>query len=212
MVLISNQNATDPTCDQLIAFLNQDSTDSITYTPSFVCANFANLLYNDAESDGIRAAYVVLDGIDHALNAFQTTDQGLIYIDFTGNDPSIVQPVASQGETDFGAANNYKKVAYIEVGKPLGLISLDVASSYGFRYSGYEQWTTDMQTFNSILNSYNSRVQVDNTNGGVIRGSPEYLQLQQLEQQLSALAVKLGTFWEPGGTVTKIELFWKSNH
>jgi len=212
VILISNQDASDPTYDQLINFLNQDGTDALPYTTSFVCANFADMLYNNAESDGIRAAYVVLDGINHALNAFQTTDKGLIYIDFTGNDPSIVQPIASYGETDFGTSKNYKKVAYIEVGKPLGLISLDVVSNYGFQYSGYEQWTTDMRAFNSILDSYNSRVQADNANGGVIRGSVEYLQMQQLKRQLITLSTKLGTFWEPVGTVIKIELFWKSNH
>ncbi|MBA7574108.1 Chaperone protein DnaJ [subsurface metagenome] len=53
-----------------------------------VCADFAERLHNEAEMAGIRCAYVEIefagDDYGHALNAFQTTDRGLIYIDDTG--------------------------------------------------------------------------------------------------------------------------------
>ena len=51
-----------------------------------ICADFAERLHNEAEMAGIRCAYVSVDlsGVGHALNAFQTTDRGLIYIDDTG--------------------------------------------------------------------------------------------------------------------------------
>jgi len=51
-----------------------------------ICADFAERLHNEAEMAGIRCAYVSveLSGVGHALNAFQTTDRGLIYIDDTG--------------------------------------------------------------------------------------------------------------------------------
>jgi len=51
-----------------------------------VCADFAERLHNDAEMAGIRCAYVSIDLStgSHALNAFQTTDRGLVYIDDTG--------------------------------------------------------------------------------------------------------------------------------
>jgi len=51
-----------------------------------VCGDFAERLHNDAEMDGIRCAYVYLSlstGL-HAIDAFQTTNKGLIYIDDTG--------------------------------------------------------------------------------------------------------------------------------
>ena len=54
-----------------------------------VCSDFAERLYNDAEMGGIRCAYVSVDlsiGL-HALDAFQTTDRGLIYVDDTGAVP-----------------------------------------------------------------------------------------------------------------------------
>jgi hypothetical protein len=54
-----------------------------------VCGDFAERLYNDAEIGGIKCAYVSVDlstGL-HALDAFQTTDRGLIYVDDTGAVP-----------------------------------------------------------------------------------------------------------------------------
>ena len=51
-----------------------------------VCADFAEMLHNDAEMDGIKCAYVCIDLSTggHAIDAFQTTDKGLIYVDDTG--------------------------------------------------------------------------------------------------------------------------------
>ncbi len=51
-----------------------------------VCADFAERLHNDAEMDGIRCAYVslALSTGSHAIDAFQTTDRGLVYVDDTG--------------------------------------------------------------------------------------------------------------------------------
>lgn len=169
----------------------------------------------------------MLDGIDHALNAFQTIDKGLIYIDFTGKNPSFIQAVTPPWMKTIGKDYNYKKVAYIQIGKPFGLISLDTANNYGFQYSGYEQWTQDKQTFDSDLSSYNNQmtiynneVDADNANGGVIGNSPEYLRLQQmsnalsqLDQQINNLATKLGAFWSPNSDiVTNIEIFWQGNY
>ena len=49
-----------------------------------VCADFAERLHNNAEMAGIRCGYVIIDSINHALNVFETTDKGLVYIDDTG--------------------------------------------------------------------------------------------------------------------------------
>jgi Bacterial Ig-like domain (group 2) len=54
-----------------------------------VCSDFAERLHNDAEMAGLRCAYVSVDmstGL-HGVNAFQTTDKGLIYVDDTGAVP-----------------------------------------------------------------------------------------------------------------------------
>jgi hypothetical protein len=54
--------------------------------PPRICGDFAEMLHNNAERAGIRCAYVSIfvGGLGHALNAFSTTDRGLVYIDDTG--------------------------------------------------------------------------------------------------------------------------------
>jgi len=83
-----------------------------------ICADFAERLHNDAEMAGIRCAYVsvslsgyadpynydISSDTDHALNAFETTDRGLIYIDDTGS-PS-----------DYGPSN-CDKIVDVKIGK-----------------------------------------------------------------------------------------------
>jgi len=60
--------------------------------PPRICADYAQRLHNNAEMAGIRCALVsvALDGptYNHMLNAFETTDRGLIYIDDSGTDGS----------------------------------------------------------------------------------------------------------------------------
>lgn len=96
--LFNNPEAKNPTWEELKQFLWEDGTDKVIYNEdSFVCANFAEMLHNNAEKAGIRAAFVSLAlkqeypwgtvfplGSNHSLNAFDTTDRGLVYIDSTG--------------------------------------------------------------------------------------------------------------------------------
>ena len=87
--LFNNPEARNPSWSELERFLRRDKTDQQPYEPlSFVCADFAETLHNNAEEAGIRAAFVALDIVDeqdgHALNAFNTSDRGLVYIDDTG--------------------------------------------------------------------------------------------------------------------------------
>ena len=93
--LDNNCDAKDVSYSELISFILMDDTDKMCYNySSFVCADYAEMLHNNAEAAGIKAAYVSItapgvaqDGTvfgGHALNAFNTTDKGLIYIDCTG--------------------------------------------------------------------------------------------------------------------------------
>jgi hypothetical protein len=81
-------------------------------TARLVCADFAELLHNNAELSGIRAFYVSVlfeDGSRHALNAFKTIDKGLIFIDSTGG--------LKSGGND--------KIARVKVGEKLTVTSLE---------------------------------------------------------------------------------------
>ncbi|AKG52981.1 hypothetical protein DGWBC_0294 [Dehalogenimonas sp. WBC-2] len=92
--LQNNPAAKNPSYQQLLDFLRNDPTDTKAYNyNNFVCADFAEMLHNNAEQAGWKAAYVCIElgpspgypiGSGHALNAFETADAGLIFIDCTG--------------------------------------------------------------------------------------------------------------------------------
>ena len=122
--LLNNPDATNPTYAELLAFLESDQTDRYTYMlgppkNAFICTDFAETLHNNAEAEGLRAAFVgiYIEGMDegHALNAFQTTDRGLVFIDCIGQglwrDPS--------GRT------RWNRRAFVEVGHPYMVSFLD---------------------------------------------------------------------------------------
>ena len=96
-----------------------------------VCADFAERLHNDAEKAGIKCAYVSmgLSGYTygHALDAFQTTDRGLVYIDDT-NAPGPTRCV---------------KTANIVIGQSYVPISL-------FPESGWDSTWQSMGTITSL--------------------------------------------------------------
>jgi hypothetical protein len=82
-------NIQDPTYRQAVEFLREDDTDQNEFTDdAYVCSHFARDLCNSAESQGIRCAYVGLIYADggHAIIAFNTIDQGLVYFDPQSDD------------------------------------------------------------------------------------------------------------------------------
>jgi len=97
ITLVNYRNAVDPTYDQLLAFLRNDTTEQHPYVGqpfyiqgqyregNYVCSDFAETLHNNAEKAGIRSGYVSVN-VNHALNVFNTTDRGLIYVDDGGLD------------------------------------------------------------------------------------------------------------------------------
>ncbi len=83
-----------------------------------ICADFAERLHNNAELAGIRAGYVSIDlegypdaegyGIPsdagHALNVFETSDRGLVFIDCTGGSEGGPKHMDSEvGSLELGA-------------------------------------------------------------------------------------------------------------
>lgn len=86
IILQNNPNATDPTSQQVFDFIkHKDDTELLTYSDSFQCGDFAERLHNNAEAAGIKAGWVSIqfedNKIDHACNVFNTTDEGLLFID-----------------------------------------------------------------------------------------------------------------------------------
>jgi hypothetical protein len=180
--LINNSTATNPTYATLVDFINEDPTDEGAYMDfgsdsefAFLgrtCGDFAEAVHNNAEAAGIRAALVTIDfvgqDVGHALNAFETTDKGLIYVDCTGQDlGSWIEDHFVQLDKITGkvylieeSLRSWDKVAYVEIGKEYGLIALDQAESLS--YSFYEEYEQKQQEYEELVSDYNDEVTLYN--------------------------------------------------
>jgi hypothetical protein len=93
----SSLNQHNPTFDEAIGFLDEDRTDSNEYIEDeYVCSHFAADVNNNAEQQGIRCALVEVRFPDsgHAIVAFDTPDEGLVYFDPITDDR--VRPVVGE--------------------------------------------------------------------------------------------------------------------
>ncbi|MGA9139550.1 MAG: hypothetical protein WBZ29_04965 [Methanocella sp.] len=85
--ITENRNATDPVYGQLISFLADDPTEAGVYGPGHECSSFAVELHDNAELCYIKAHMVRIvlnNSTIHMIVGFNTTDQGMIYVDDTG--------------------------------------------------------------------------------------------------------------------------------
>lgn len=229
--LTNNSSATDPTWQQLMSFLIADKADQKDYNVFlFPCGAFAEEVHNNAEAAGIRAAWVAVDFEDnserHALNAFETVDKGLVYIDCTGGSlleelqfTPVTQFVPGLGEVtvlELNYPSSYDKVAYVVVSKEYGLISLDVATSP--QYSVYEAYLAKREEYEMALETYNQEVESYNQalGGRTVLGEPEYSRFVEWHGRLNAelaelemLSEEVGDFyWQSLGVVANIEIYW----
>jgi len=133
--LVNNPNAVNPSYEELLIFIQEDTTDAkryidATYFGGYDCKDYAEDVHNNAEGAGIRAAWVGIDfrgeEIGHAINAFETTDRGLVYIDCT----------------------EWDTVAYVEKGKEYG--SIDITEAYSPLYSFYDEYKQEGQGFEPL--------------------------------------------------------------
>jgi hypothetical protein len=157
--LTQNPSAQDPSLDTLIRFLETDPTDQVLYVKGqFVCVEFALVVHNNAEKAGIRAAFVTIEysdgGIGHALNAFKTTDHGLVYVDCTNSGKP-----GDRGD----------RFSYLRVGKPCGQLSLALGRKAPSDYAHYEsmklafrrahQWNVRIREDQAAIASMRKRLQ-----------------------------------------------------
>jgi len=128
--------AGDPTFSQMVAFLIQDRTDEIDWVPTkFESDSYAIAVHDNAEKAGIRCALVYVEYKDNTarfLNAFNTTDKGLVFIDCSG------QSAETKTLSQF---LNFDKVAYIALNQEYGIITLYYVDS--------NNWTNSYSSFDS---------------------------------------------------------------
>ncbi len=199
----------NPAWSELKGLLAQDDTDMLPYhKDSFDCADFAITLRDRMWKYGVRCAYVEVsfsEGEGHALNAFETTDNGLIYVDNTRAD----------------------QIAYAELNQPYGTIHLDgvkfkyiacsgspsefwTSLTYAthpnpFSYDYYIDYQRRRGFYQESVTAYNNAV--GEYNEGSAKWS--YSQLATWRDNLNALEKDLGlVFYEPAGEVRNIEVYW----
>jgi hypothetical protein len=223
--LENNREAVDVSYADLLAFIRQDATDKHPYVPRdaasgaapFVCSDFAETVHNNAEAAGIRAGYMTIDfidgGVGHAVNVFQTPDMGMVCIDCTGKSDY------SQLEDGAGSepVSGWDKVAYVEVGKKLGVIPLDKARSPAYDF--YEEFERGWQEYKEKLAAYNAEViqyNLEIADKVYRRGSSEYARikdwearLEEQENYLMELDRKIGTIrFKPLAIVKSTNIHW----
>ena len=199
----------DPTWSELEEFLEWDDTDTILYTEDdFDCSGFAITLRDRAWRYGMRSAYVELvfgERVGHALNVFDTTDKGLIYVDDT--------------QADW--------IAYVEVGQPYGVIPLDTVKSryiscsgspdefWGslaytthpnpFSYDYYVDYQRRPQFYKETVDAYNEAVREFKNDSGEWTSS----QLESWHENIEALTEDIGPIPpEPAEVVESVEIYW----
>lgn len=87
----------DPSYEEMSQFLESDDTDKNEWVwPNYVCMHFARDVNEAATAAGIRCAYVYIDYYEmewsHFLVAFETTDNGLIFIEPQTDEEMRVEP------------------------------------------------------------------------------------------------------------------------
>ena len=94
VALVDNPEAVNPTWAELKAFLLEDTTEQHEYVlDEYDCSQFSRDLHNRAAE-----VQIVFKGEEagHALNAFLTTDYGLVFVDCTGVPETIVRVKADK--------------------------------------------------------------------------------------------------------------------
>lgn len=213
---LDRSSLVNPTWSELKNFLEQDNTETLVYIEDeFDCEGFTLTLRDRAGKQGFRSAYVAINFGDavagHTLNAFETTEKGIVYVDDTGD---------TEGTGIDG-------IGYMEVGQPYGTVPLDaVKSDYiacegspdefwhpltykshdnPFSYDYYLLYRNRLEFYNQSVVAYNEAVSQYN------RGSTKWssLQLDKWNENLDALKRDLALpSFKPMSIVESIEVYW----
>ena len=207
-------------------FIRYDTTDAKPYISegenAYVCADFAEDVHNNAEAVGIRAGWVGIrfSGTEegHAINAFETTDRGLIYIDCTNGRTFTEEDEISEG---------WDTVAYLEIGERYGILHIDLVTSMPYDYyileydfyadseKAWHGYKTMLEEYNRDVDSYNKEIEGKVYTIGTAeekRITAWENELLQLEQTLTRMEEELGGHWYESEfssyTVEDIHIHW----
>ena len=215
----TSEELKNPSWNELKIFLETDQTNKLIYNRTFDCLGFGVELFKRARNSGLRCAIVEIEfeenTTSHVLNAFQTADKSLVFVDATGNENGTGKD----------------RIGYIKIREPYGtaelsvikenMISCDVDCnqfakqvSYVnytdfFGYSYFLELKKCKEFYEDCIDLYNNAVK--EYNKGERKYS--YSELQSWRQNLEALEEDISgdgfysvSEWE--GTVKNIEIYW----
>ncbi len=213
---MKNKTLKRPSWKELKIFLERDDTNNLTYKKGeFDCSGFALELCKRALLHGFNCAFVEVNFANdsgHALNAFRLNTGELVYVDVTGNENGT-------GED---------KIAYVEVGKPYGLIPAknvrnEIINCTGispselwkveltlvnfsdlFSYEYYEFYQKCSELYSTSTRLYNEEVARFNEG----KSSLSYEQMERWYENLKELEAMLGKLYERGKIVESVEIYW----
>jgi hypothetical protein len=229
-VVINNHiGAVDPGFKELINFLSEDLTENKDYVyPVYTCGDFAAHLHDKAEKQGIKCGVVGvkfnttykenLSGTlnisnypppyssydtcrGHAINAFHTTDRGMVYVDSTG----ITVEEKGMGNKP------YDMIVYARKGEELGEIRVDQAESLDYSY--YKDKEGKYLKYLNTVDEYNCAAELLNweIRANSIDTSRAINKKRELEIMKSSLEKCEESRWVivgQMGIVDYIQVFW----
>ncbi len=215
----------DPTWAELERFVKTDKTDTLEYILNeFDCEGFTITLRDHAWRRGFRSGYVAIglgeENNGHVLNAFQTTDEGLIYIDNSEQDTIGYIQI---GQVYGTIALDGVKETYIDCSMPPDQFWKPITYSHYtgnlFSYDYYENYasrdefyTRSTVAYNEEVADYNSAANSFNQGGNAYSHSELEAWSDRLDSwsaNLDKLVEDLGSVRiEPMGTVRNIEIYW----
>lgn len=215
----------NPAWEELKRFIETDKTDTLEYIPDeFDCEGFTITLRDHAWRRGFRSGYVALglgeNVSGHTLNAFQTTDKGLVYIDNSEHDTLAY---VKSGEVYGTIAFDGVKETFIDCSMPPEEFWKPIARSHYsgslFDYAYYENYAEREEFYSQSIAAYNEEVGDYNSAVNAFhRGAGSYskkeleewdARLDSWSDNLDELVKDLGSFrLEPMGTVRSVEIYW----
>ncbi|MFO8010661.1 MAG: hypothetical protein R6U89_07605 [Dehalococcoidia bacterium] len=215
----------NPSWEELKRFVQLDKTDTREYIKNqFDCEGFTITLRDNATSRGFRSGYVAIgfgeNGAGHTLNAFQTTDRGLVFIDNTERDTiGYVKKGKPYGNISLSGV----KKEYIDCGMPPDQFWKPVTyTRYGgniFDYSYYEHYREREEFYSQSVSAYNAEVSEYNLAVNAYNRKAGEYSLSELESwgdklevwadNLDKLIDDLGNIrFEQLGEVKSVEFYW----
>jgi hypothetical protein len=100
----SGYNLHDPTYQEVMDFLETDDSNDTPYSKNdHICTDYTTEVNNNAEKLGLRCAsvYIIYPDTGHSIVGFDTTDQGMIFIE-PQFDKEVTLPVGKSYSTSNG--------------------------------------------------------------------------------------------------------------